>query len=272
MLEVHILGTSSARPAHGRSVSGTIVRHEGTTVAIDCGEGFQNRVVEHNRDLKDSGRNERTRLGKLNCILLTHGHLDHTWGLLPMLHTMALDNRHAALNVVAPTSHATITRLLDSSNPFDTFEGFPSISDEDRTTATEPPARKVGGFYVSDDHYEQLQQSVTLFDDNRLLNHVPKIELVKGDALATIPSYLETNPQLLISLLYLDFDLYEPTLKALRLLYDRVVTGGIVALDEINDPRWPGETKAFLQVLLSPVRLLQLFRHASVPAAVVPVG
>jgi len=130
---------------------------------------------------------------------------------------------------------------------FDTFEGFPSISDKDQTTDTVPATRKVGGFYVDDDHYDQLQKSVALFDDNRLLNHVPRIELVKGDALATIPSYLEKNPHLLISLLYLDFDLYEPTLKALQLLFDRVVAGGIVALDEVNDPRWPGETEAFLE-------------------------
>jgi hypothetical protein len=130
---------------------------------------------------------------------------------------------------------------------FDTFEGFPSISDKDQTTATAPATRKAGGFYVNDDHFDQLQQSVELFDDNRLLNHVPRIELVKGDALETIPSYLEKNPHLVISLLYLDFDLYEPTLKALQLLYDRVVVGGVIALDEVNDPRWPGETAAFLE-------------------------
>lgn len=52
---------------------------------------------------------------------------------------------------------------------------------------------------------------------------------------------------MLISLLYLDFDIYEPTKVALKHLYPRVVKGGIVAFDELNKVDYPGETVALLE-------------------------
>ena len=70
---------------------------------------------------------------------------------------------------------------------------------------------------------------------------------MKGDVRLTIRPYLENNPHLLISMLYLDLDLYEPTEFALAALWQRVVPGGIVVFDEVNDPRWPGETLAMLK-------------------------
>ncbi len=45
-------------------------------------------------------------------------------------------------------------------------------------------------------------------------------------------------------MLFLDFDLYEPTMVALEHLLPRVPKGGIVAFDEINNKFWPGETLA----------------------------
>ena len=70
------------------------------------------------------------------------------------------------------------------------------------------------------------------------------MELVRGDATLTIPEYLKTNRHLIISLLFLDFDLYEPTKIALEYFLDRVPKGGIIAFDEINNENWPGETEA----------------------------
>lgn len=134
---------------------------------------------------------------------------------------------------------------------FDTFEGFPSVSPVDTTTDVNQGNRERGGFWVSKDHYDELCQSAEVFDANRFLNQRQKVELVKGDVYQTIPEYLTKNPHTLISLLYLDLDLYEPTLFALQRLYDRVVPGGVIGLDEVNDPRWPGETTAVLEFFKS---------------------
>ena len=86
-LELHVLGTSSARPAQDRSVSGSLLESLEGIVVIDCGEGFQNRLVEHRKAMKEhAGR--RIKVSRLSAILLTHGHLDHTWGVLPWLQTV----------------------------------------------------------------------------------------------------------------------------------------------------------------------------------------
>ena len=68
------------------------------------------------------------------------------------------------------------------------------------------------------------------------------IELVKGDITKTIPKYLEKNPELRISLLNLDTDIYEPAVTILEYLYPRIVKGGILILDDYGV--FPGETKA----------------------------
>jgi len=117
-MQIHILGTSSSRPAHGRSVSGSTINTEKGIIIVDCGEGFQERISLHNKKLKLDKSEFRIKVGKINTILLTHGHLDHTWGLLPFLKTLSLDGREKPLTIIAPTSHKIIDHILNSNNPF----------------------------------------------------------------------------------------------------------------------------------------------------------
>tara|TARA_B100000315_G_C14284266_1_gene454442 strand:- start:276 stop:569 length:294 start_codon:yes stop_codon:yes gene_type:complete len=72
---------------------------------------------------------------------------------------------------------------------------------------------------------------------------------IKGDATKTIPKYAEENPHLIIALLYLDFDIYEPTKTALDFLLPLVPKGGIVGFDEINSKKWVGETIALKETI-----------------------
>ena len=44
-MELHILGTSSARPTGSRQVSGSLVQCEDGIMVIDAGEGFQTRYA-----------------------------------------------------------------------------------------------------------------------------------------------------------------------------------------------------------------------------------
>ena len=47
----------------------------------------------------------------------------------------------------------------------------------------------------------------------------------------------------------MDFDLYEPTKAALQAFVPRMPKGAIIAFDELDNPRWPGETAAALDTV-----------------------
>ena len=123
---------------------------------------------------------------------------------------------------------------------FDTFSGFVSLTDEDKTgTAAQA---KIGGLSI--DVYEDLLRAIELYDRNRFLKHIRKVRLVRGDIKETAPKFLQDNPHVVISLLWLDFDTYEPTLAALKYFVPRMPKGAVIAFDELNHEVWPGETVA----------------------------
>ncbi len=135
---------------------------------------------------------------------------------------------------------------------FDTFEGFPGLSVKD-SKGRDPNAKR-GGMRV--DSYGELTKCVLLFDQNRFLSHINKIELVKGDINKTAPKYVKDNPHLTVALLYLDLDLYEPTKIALQTFVPRMPKGSIIAFDEVNHPDWPGETIAVMEEIgLNKIRI-----------------
>ena len=71
---------------------------------------------------------------------------------------------------------------------------------------------------------------------------IDNFELVGGNIFDTLPDYLVVNPQLKISLLHLDMDVMEPTAFALEHLYERVVKGGMIVVDDY--PSVGGTVKA----------------------------
>jgi hypothetical protein len=132
---------------------------------------------------------------------------------------------------------------------FDTFAGFPKLSEEDKQPrGAEMDFAKVGGLAVVGIEAD-IKRATELYDLNRPIGHVPRIELVKGDASKTIPAYVEENRHLVVALLYLDFDLYEPTLAALKTFLPRMPKGAVIAFDELNQKQWPGETLAVLDTI-----------------------
>jgi len=139
---------------------------------------------------------------------------------------------------------------------FDTFAGFPAVSSQDQRAGASPQA-KAGGY--AGGSREEIERCVALFDRNRFVGHVPKVQLVEGDATKTIPEFVEANPELVVSLLHLDFDLYEPTLVACKHLVPRVPKGGVIVFDELNNAHWPGETVAVHEALgIGSLRLRRL--------------
>lgn len=130
---------------------------------------------------------------------------------------------------------------------FDTFSGFPALTSSDQSAALDNDELKVGGY--SADAFDDLTDGISLYDANRAIGHIQKVVLVRGDANETIPAYLENNPHTIVSLLHLDFDLYEPTMTAIRNFVPRMPKGAVLVFDELNNPAWPGETRAALEAL-----------------------
>jgi len=127
---------------------------------------------------------------------------------------------------------------------FDTFSGFPSLTKTDKNKSANI---KKGG--LSADSYHELKKLIKIYDNNRFLGHINKVQLIKGDAVKTIPQFIKNNQHLVVSLLFLDFDLFEPTKIAIEHFYPRIPKGGVIAFDELDNPIWPGETMALLKTI-----------------------
>ena len=129
---------------------------------------------------------------------------------------------------------------------FDTFEGHKKISTKDGKD-------NLRGFTsVGDlacDSYDDLTECINIYQLTRPLGHVTNVELVKGDACKTIPDFIDENKHLVVALLYLDFDLYEPTKVALEKFVPRMPKGSVIVFDELNQPLGLGETLAVIDTL-----------------------
>lgn len=146
---------------------------------------------------------------------------------------------------------------------FDTFAGFPSIAEQDATNEDASLSfAKVGGLAVHGIE-DDIRHAASLYDLNRPLGHIERIELVKGDAQHTIPAYLEDNKHTVVALLYLDFDLFEPTLAAIKTFLPRMPKGAVLAFDELSQKYWPGETLAVLEA--AGIRNLSIRRFPFTP-------
>lgn len=128
---------------------------------------------------------------------------------------------------------------------FDTFSGFAGIAPEDATG--ESAIAYPGGLAL--DSYNDILESIKLYNANRFMGSMEKVFLVKGNIKKTVPEYLQKHPETIVSLIYLDADVFEPTKVALEHFIPRMPKGSVIAFDELNDRAFPGETLAVLNTI-----------------------
>jgi hypothetical protein len=126
---------------------------------------------------------------------------------------------------------------------FDTFGGFPSVSEQDGKKVKE------GDYSVEAGWKQELEGILDFHEQNAPIPHKKKYELVQGDASQTLPAYLKQHPETVIALAYFDFDLYRPTKDCLEAIMPHVTRGTVLAFDELNCAEFPGETLALREVL-----------------------
>ncbi len=142
---------------------------------------------------------------------------------------------------------------------FDTFKGFPSISEKDGKSKL----MKEENYAVSENYLGYLTKVMELQEKDNPLSHIKKFDLIAGDAAVEIKKYLKNHPETIIALVYFDLDLYEPTKKCLDAIRPPLVKGSVLGFDELNDIDCPGETTALKEVFgLNNIKLKR-YRYAS---------
>jgi len=119
---------------------------------------------------------------------------------------------------------------------FDTFEGFKSINIKDGKN----DIIAEGALAVSDNYYEFLNNILRTLEYQSPLSEIQKFKLIKGDATISVKKYFEDHPETIVSIAYFDFDLNEPTKKALEIILMHTVKGSIICFDELNCEDFPG--------------------------------
>ena len=124
---------------------------------------------------------------------------------------------------------------------FDTFEGYESISEHDARSDVIAD----DGYAVKAGYKDFLEELLAYHRSENSMGHAVTHTLIEGDVTKTAQDYVEHHPESMVALAYFDMALYQPTLAALNSISDRLVPGGVIVMDELNDPRYPGETLAF---------------------------
>ena len=91
MIDITMIGTGALQPLPGRALASTAITINGHTLLLDCGEGTQ-----------AAAKAADVSLMKIDAILLTHYHGDHTYGLPGLLQSVGMAGRTEPLYIFGP--------------------------------------------------------------------------------------------------------------------------------------------------------------------------
>jgi hypothetical protein len=128
---------------------------------------------------------------------------------------------------------------------FDTFAGFPAVHPKDGRDH----AIVAGNYTVSAGYEQRLHEVLLAHEYQAPLHHINKHEIIKGDITKTFDEFLQNHPELIVALAYFDMDLYEPTRHCLERILPVMPRGSVLAFDELNYDRLPGETQALRELV-----------------------
>ncbi|WP_408070108.1 ribonuclease Z [Butyrivibrio sp. JL13D10] len=140
MIDVCLLGTGGMMPLPNRYLTALMVRYNGKSILIDCGEGTQ-------IALKKKGWSPKP----IDMICFTHYHADHISGLPGMLLTMGNAERTEPLLMVGPKGLERVVKALRTIAPELPFpiEYHEINGDEDELLLPGMPEFRIKAFKVN---------------------------------------------------------------------------------------------------------------------------
>lgn len=143
MLDVCLLGTGGMMPLPRRWLTAALMRYNGSSLLIDCGEGTQIAVKEKGWSFKP-----------IDVICFTHYHADHISGLPGLLLTMGNAERTEPLTMIGPKGLERVVNALRTIAPELPFEmNFIEI--------TEPEADiEMNGYHI---HAFKVNHNITCY-------------------------------------------------------------------------------------------------------------
>ena len=101
MLDVCLLGTSGMLPLPGRWLTSLLLRYNGSSMLIDCGEGTQIAIKEKGWSFHP-----------IDVICFTHYHADHISGLPGLLLTIGNSDRTEPVTLIVPKGLSRVVSAL----------------------------------------------------------------------------------------------------------------------------------------------------------------